>query len=460
MANELDAVNQLEQSENELIGSPSQLGVDGQPATTGVDSSMSTPEDEDVGFVDGVADVGMGVVRGGLAFGQSLYNLADALTFDALPDVDIRSVAGENKTVGGSLAEGITQFMLGFVPVAGQIGRVGAMASAGSKASKIGKFLTVADKSRKLSKAKLNWKGDMVAGSVSDFISFSGQEARLSNMIQEYPELSNPVTQYLSYEEGDGELEGRLKNSIEGMLAEVGLSVALRQGFLKSLDILREARKEVPADKDALDVVDVDKVQANASEVVVGADSEFTSNVIKESDEFKSNVWQPEQTEEGIKRPPFKPITEFPDELIDKHRGASKIIERLNKEAKNQESPITQSTVDSVNELFDVIGTEPFDDVAITMTKRMGSQGLFDFTKSVAEIGKDVWTSKNPEVIFHELGHAASRALTKGDRRKVFKAYEKERAQKKKETYYDKRRRFEKWFTLCCCEKFQNAAQL
>lgn len=57
---------------------------------------------------------------------------------------------------------------------------------------------------------------DMLKGAISDMAVFDGQEERLSNLIQSFPELKNPITNFLQAKETDNELEGKLKNAFEG----------------------------------------------------------------------------------------------------------------------------------------------------------------------------------------------------------------------------------------------------
>ena len=60
----------------------------------------------------------------------------------------------------------------------------------------------------------------MFAGGVADLTVFGGDEGRLSDMLVEFdsPVLNNAVTQYLATDEDDTEMEGRLKNVLEGMI--------------------------------------------------------------------------------------------------------------------------------------------------------------------------------------------------------------------------------------------------
>ena len=60
----------------------------------------------------------------------------------------------------------------------------------------------------------------MTAGAVADLTVFDPNEGRLSDMLVEFdsPVANNAVTQYLATDEDDTEMEGRLKNVLEGML--------------------------------------------------------------------------------------------------------------------------------------------------------------------------------------------------------------------------------------------------
>ena len=54
----------------------------------------------------------------------------------------------------------------------------------------------------------------MIAGSVTDFTVFSSHEERLSNLVQEFPELANSITEDLQAKAGDNFAERRLKSRL------------------------------------------------------------------------------------------------------------------------------------------------------------------------------------------------------------------------------------------------------
>ena len=74
--------------------------------------------------------------------------------------------------------------------------------------------------------------GTLVTGSaidaVVDFALFDPKEERLANIIQKFPELQNPITEYLASDADDSAIEGRLKNVLEGQFA----NAVVAGGFL------------------------------------------------------------------------------------------------------------------------------------------------------------------------------------------------------------------------------------
>ena len=192
---------------------------------------MALPEDvnneeEENDFFDIAGDVLAAPFRGIEGAFQGAYNLADYLAFDVLPDYDTRFL-GTSKTMAGGAVEGISQFATGFIPLFGLAGKAGRLAKAGTATKAV------------------------VAGAATDFTFFNGQEARLSNLIQQVPELQNPVTEFLAYDGEESELEGRMKNVLEGLGLEAVAGV-----FIKSLKAMKKARKVKEETGDAQKVAD------------------------------------------------------------------------------------------------------------------------------------------------------------------------------------------------------------
>ena len=119
----------------------------------------------------------------------------------------------EPETISGALTRGVSQFLIGFIPV-----------------SKMLKFIKPISKMGELGKGA-------IAGGVTDFTVFAPHEERLSNLVQSFKELQNPVTEYLQADPDDSAAEGRLKNVLEGLL--IG---GLAEPFAHSLRALKYSR--------------------------------------------------------------------------------------------------------------------------------------------------------------------------------------------------------------------------
>ena len=100
------------------------------------------------------------------------------------------------ETMAGNMTEGISRFLTGFAGPAKFLKGAGLTGGA----------------------IKTSSRG-FIAGAVADLTVFDPNEGRLSDMLVEFDSLvlNNAVTQYLSSNEEDTEMEGRLKNVLEGM---------------------------------------------------------------------------------------------------------------------------------------------------------------------------------------------------------------------------------------------------
>lgn len=117
------------------------------------------------------------------------------------------------KSVTGGLARGVGQFLTGFllsgatkpIQALGELGRAGALAQ------------------------------PLAQGALASFAALDPQQERLSNLVQQFPQLQNPVTEYLQSKPGDSDAEGRFKSAVEGL----GLGV-LTDGFVRGVRALRD----------------------------------------------------------------------------------------------------------------------------------------------------------------------------------------------------------------------------
>jgi len=174
-------------------------------------------------------DLALAPLRGVEGAAQSIYKFTDFALGDALPDYDNRFL-GKSETLAGGLVEGVTQFLVPF----------GGIAKGVKAASSIGRFGKQFTRVNKKGKEVLNWKGVIAAETATDFIAFDAQEERLSNLINTFPSLRNPVTDFLEASGDDGEIEGRFKNSLEG-LGITGLATGLIGG-LRAMKLNRQKK--------------------------------------------------------------------------------------------------------------------------------------------------------------------------------------------------------------------------
>lgn len=186
-----------------------------------------------LGFSDHVSDLVEEHVRGTLYFkgfnhigepGNQLgVSLDTAANHNAHGLADPRPAAVFDRTMGkdteahsvtGGLVKGAAQFATGFAAGGALLKGWRAAAGAGAVA-----------------------KG-MAQGALSDFGAFDAHQQRLSDLLKAHaPEAIKPVLEYLASDPRDGEVEGRLKNALEGL----GLGMAMH-GIISAARHLRAAR--------------------------------------------------------------------------------------------------------------------------------------------------------------------------------------------------------------------------
>ena len=219
------------------------------------DAAASIPRGV-AGAIEGILEIPSDVIGLFTDSGQ-LYDIPDNLGL------------GRSKTFVGGLAEGFTNFLVPakFATLAVKGVKVGAMGLKGAKNVKwLGKYKKSSAlvkqekallkqfgrrKSRGLRKALRSqdelayyekaakasgWGNDQIKAMVfwdkikpwavgvgTDLMVFDADERRLSNLIEHYPSLQNPITEWLSAKEGDNRVLSRMKNALEG----VGIGAAL-----------------------------------------------------------------------------------------------------------------------------------------------------------------------------------------------------------------------------------------
>lgn len=145
---------------------------------------------------DQVADIPVGAVEGVANAGLSTADLVSrALGGDGVKTISGLDSATHN-TFLGDMSRSVAEFATAYALPGGVAGKIG-------KAYELGKG------------AKLALS--LGAGAVADFTGFDGEGGRLSDLIQRYPVLSNPVTKFLSSKPDDTWAEKRLKGALEGI---------------------------------------------------------------------------------------------------------------------------------------------------------------------------------------------------------------------------------------------------
>lgn len=140
---------------------------------------------------------------------------------------------------------------------------------------------------------------NLARGAGADLLAFDGHAARISDMVQSNSafgtDLANPITAYLASNPDDSELEGRLKNALEG--AGLGLTVdaalkmfgALRyvragnaeageQATDEAIKTFDELNAEVPKAEVRADAAQTDTIAADAAKTQPAADAKTASD--------------------------------------------------------------------------------------------------------------------------------------------------------------------------------------
>lgn len=249
-------------------------------------------------------------------------------------------------TVEGQLTSGLTQFATGYALTGG------VMSAAG-----IGGSLTAAG-------------AGFTKGAVADFVSFSGDEGRLADLVQSVPELDNAITRYLATDEDDTILEARLKNVLEG--GALGIVAELAVKAIKSsaryvrggntgaenLDELAAAAKE---DNEALERALLTPEETRAKVAVqqgddLGIGVDTAEDVVRQSDEAKT-VDAPALDEETKLR--------IVADIADPHSSSEEFAAHFNP------NKYTEGVQEEMNALVDIASRQFADQWSGTETQRL-----------------------------------------------------------------------------------------
>ena len=257
------------------------------PPTTMLGKVKAVAKDVAVGAVEAPLQVVGGIMDAGKEIGLSIEGLMDManlpvflqvtnekgeididlLSKKELDDLRIKghkpmmegAIPEKGKTVTGGLVRGVSQFLAGFLPVSKGMQAVGAT----------GKLV------KTLGPAAGKMVAGMAAGAVADATVFDAHEDRLSNLIQKYPNLQNPVTEFLAADPSDSEAMGKFKNAAEGLVGGVladGLFAALRgvrASRVKKLELKKASDEAAQIDqfanlKEEPTDIDLQKLKAEA----------------------------------------------------------------------------------------------------------------------------------------------------------------------------------------------------
>lgn len=130
-------------------------------------------------------------------------------------DIEKTSADLARRSSVNSVTDGVTRFLFGMA--ATPSGKVKALEGAG-KGAKFGY--------------------EVLRGAAIGSTVFDPQQERLSDLVEQYPALHNPVTAYLSASPDDSDAEGRFKNALEG----IGMDLALVGAFTLGVKAYRLAR--------------------------------------------------------------------------------------------------------------------------------------------------------------------------------------------------------------------------
>jgi len=261
-------------------------------------------ETKEFGVTDYMLDAISSVPAGLEDMANGVYNLGDFLAFDTLPDWDEERFFKRPQTLAGDLSAGIVQYALPF----------GFIAKGLSKAGKLSKVLTKGKKPGSL--LDLKPQGYLAADVATNFVAFDGQQERLSNFLKEVdnPVLNNAVTQYLAADPDDSELEGRLKNVLEGAMIDAGVG-GLFKLFSSGLKASKRYVKELEAGANKEDAVITASLDYQDGVAAYSDLPDFNQNGPRFVDEFRESVideWDYHLEEDALSDVVSGAIDDFP----------------------------------------------------------------------------------------------------------------------------------------------------
>ena len=206
----IDSMVNLYKKADEIKETEAAKLVDSEPKTKPViDVTYNPYKDYDKNFIKQLKNVTVGAAR------DTAQGSIDVLNF-LLPGDPLKNVKLPQVEEPSNLGLSIARDLLGFaVPYAG-LSKLQAITKIPQATTKVGKIAQVTTK-----------------GGFAEQLAFSPYEQRLSNLVDQYPSLKNPVTDYLKADNEDDEFTARQKMFMEGAILGIPfelLGVALGRG--------------------------------------------------------------------------------------------------------------------------------------------------------------------------------------------------------------------------------------
>ena len=154
----------------------------------------------------------------------------------------------------------------------------------------ITQFLTIGSPTMQITKSLVKGpvKQTVIASGATGGLGFSGQEARLSDLVQQYPMVSNSVTDFLASDVDDSFALGRFKSALE----MAGIDFALALPFIKSV---RQTRTQARQSKRNGEVELAQRIENDAT----GKSSKISNERIAYSGAFRL----PDKVVEAVNKP-------------------------------------------------------------------------------------------------------------------------------------------------------------
>jgi hypothetical protein len=362
------------------------------------------------------SDVLLSVPRGVVGAAKGIYNLADLLTFDLLPDWDKNPLGTSTSTVGG-FVEVISEFAVGFLSGSAAISAVSKVGKLG-KAAKAAQWLEGSSTVQKIAKGA-------AAGAIADFTVFEGDEMRLSNLIESVPALSNPITEFLAAKDDDVDsLTGRLKNVIEG-----GVIGTAFEGAVRGTAAAYRAARGIAAAADVVKQTRLAAQQGKSAEEVFA----IRQAAIEKNRKWLEDV--PQEAEDYLAQAEARMADEDTDMMFRqsqrRRRPASKIVDRVLLDSVRKragEEGLDREAAKAVEQFIEKVGPQLFDGTTLSVRKLgpNGVAGQYSWVNDVIKIAKDVYRGGGGDKTFvHEAWHMLSRYMDDSTVRRLNKDYQK-----------------------------------